>query len=186
MDFGLASATDNLYKFIFLGGLTLLVFSLMKPYEQKSSIDTKVTELEVDTLLLNKELKDVHVKVESLKGDTASLLDQSKALGIEKKSLIKGSEEFNNLLEKFDSIKVSFSEKCSSIKGEIAKLDSLNTALVTKNKVLIIEKKNLKRKSSFFYMISLIGAICAIIGGFLWYGKTQRHTDKILKKEADS
>lgn len=186
MDFGLASAaTDNLYKFLFLGGLTLLVFSLVKPYEQKSMVDSKVTELQIDTLVLSRDLNEINKRIEVLESEKPELFKKVIILGRKKSELKKTDPDFQKVVSEFESLKKEYSSNCKSVLKDITKAKSLENSMHLKKKVLRIQMIDLKKKKEFFYVLSGFGILLTIIGGVLWYYKTQRHSDKIIKDQAN-
>lgn len=151
-------STDNLFKFLFVGGLLCIVFAIVYPLEKQQRI-----ELEVN--VYNKQVELVNKEISALYSDTKKLVED---YNVKKKSLInlyksKAKESEINLLE--DQIDSLLSENSD-------KQLKLNTTSI----VLKYEKERIKllqgHISSFsWYRLALIvaGTFFTLMGLILWY-----------------
>ncbi len=178
--------TDNLYKFVALTGVVLLILSLLYPESQRTTIRDEITLYNGEVRKLNferdkskRKLKDIKEQVKELDKKTNckcnsivndSIISRTKILeGPDE--LVKLSLEIDRLVEEYVSINRELNMKVAEID---AKLELINN----KNQDL----EELNEATSLFIPFSFL---LSIAGFFLWYDNTQKYQDRVLKEQAN-
>jgi hypothetical protein len=193
--------TDNLYKFIAIFGLVLLVFGFYFPYEKftradRQAIDAQRSQklaqirIELKQAQINRALNQSEYTAEQLKKNTKSVQDAEAALASKQQSKATESElqtlreQVRQNLERL----YKFGEDNQKARAQIDELtEEASTASVNaETDVRVINES--KWQANFW---SIVGLACAVIGGLMigggfygWYYKVQMHQDTILRKQA--
>jgi hypothetical protein len=178
--------TDNLYKFISLFGLTLIVSYLFLGYNNESELQKETNNLKYEVDLISFEIESVNNERKEYIKNIAELCETEVCdCRIIKKS------NYN--------IQLSFKEKgCDSngIIDEIIKLQDLikiDSRKVYSKIDTITAKENLIARKKEIYILQenkifvffIVGITMAIIGFLMWYFKVQKYEDLILKKQSE-
>lgn len=150
--------TDNLYKFCFVGGIILLLFSGYLKFTSTNAL----TDIEESQDLIAWEMKQ----------DSAQGAREKKIASIKSKYLDSNKKD---LIKELDSLN-------SNSLRSMSRLESLyrkNLATLTKIK----EGKNLNEYAS---TIRFIGVILTAVGAFGWYFRNQQVQDKLLAVQLKS
>jgi hypothetical protein len=177
--------TDNLYKFIALTGVILLVISLTYPEYQKKTLrdEIEVYNGEVRRLKLEKaksiekqkELKKrIAILDEKSNCNCHSIVNDSIIVRTKiiegPKDLIELSSEIDKLIEEYTQLNRDFDLKSLEISTKLALINNKEYDLIEINELIV-----------FFGPFSLF---ITFIGFLLWYEKTQKFQDKVLKEQA--
>lgn len=155
--------TDNLYKFIALAGLILLLFSSI--YYQVFSRDVLLKNID-----LRAEMSRMEKEVEFLREDTDSLKEDKQAI---KQDNSVSQEEQNNVGKNIEGLNQRTRE---------AILKTIELERIGKGVLIYNDQIALLRWSSIIGAIT--GILLLIIGFYLWYTRIQIYQDKILVNEA--
>lgn len=151
--------TDNLYKFIAISGLVLIVSVMFFAETQVSSIEKLIINHKTQSKLLDIETSFLQEKVASLK-DEVTYIGESKSLNTpsEKVDAINRENEENSF--ELKQLKITRAK----FEGEVAATEYLNNKLSRLWPTLL------------FYFGT--GHVLAILGFALWYYKIQRFEDQ--------
>jgi hypothetical protein len=176
--------TDNLYKFIAIGGLIFVLIGVGFSYSYKYKFD----KLQIEHL--NK------IQQESI--DFGPLIAKQSTLERKQRFLSEiALKKFNvksiafpdsclkpDVLEKLKPLKYEYEDLVVELAEVEMKIDSNKENLNKKRKEISLEQDKLLDSSVWYYLIALIGILIFIGGVILWYFKTQRILDKKLKNES--
>ena len=176
--------TDNLYKFISLFGLTLVVLYTFLNYKSDLELDKDTADLSYEIDLISYEIEKA-VKERKDWINNVRELCETKACNCEVK-------------EKTDySIKVTFDQKdCDSqaivdeitrlqefIEVDVIKLMSKMDIVRAKQNLIKKKESNFERQNNKLIWLLIFGIIMTFFGFILWYQKVQRYQDRILKEQ---
>jgi hypothetical protein len=177
--------TDNLYKFIALTGVILLVITIFYPEYQRKNLrdEIEVYNGEVRKLTLEKtksteKQKEVKKRIaildEKSNCNCQSIVNDSIIVRTQiiegPKELIELSKEIDKLIEEYTQLNRDFDLKSLEISTKLALINNKENDLFEINEV-----------TGYFGPFSLL---IAFIGFLLWYEKTQKFQDKVLKEQA--
>jgi len=176
--------TDNLYKFIALFGLTLVVFYIFFNQKNNLEINEESNEIGYEIDLISFEIEKGN-KERKLWISQVAELCETKACNCK----IKERTDFN--------ISISFDGKnCNSqaITDEILSLMDnikIDVGEIENKQNIIIAKLNLIKKKKEFYaslkskltLMLIFGISITLIGFILWYVKVQKYQDILIKKQ---
>ena len=185
--------TDNLYKFMSIGGLILILYSMVI-YKQHNEYEAQVLELQANNEILKTEQDWVKTDISLLNNEITEL---SKEFDIhyvvysgDPGAIISMMDKINNAKNKED-LKKDFKEGQSKIDILKSKVTTLENSLrettknELKNKAQIEKIRFLKNSIYQSKIASLIlfgtGLLVSIIGFSLWYFRHQVYKDKLLK-----
>ena len=175
MDISAFPKADNPYKFFFLTGAFLIVFSLYYPFEQRQEIELKKNEVDliyskltIDAQYLREEIR-INKEKSTLLIKSLDSLNNVKTNHPEKTQTISETinikkNEFNEL---FDSLQLK--EYNLNIKSLDAKY---------KDSEIDIYEKYLKRFRNFSYVIIIVGLVLFIWGGIKWFKEHKMRINK--------
>jgi len=146
--------TDNMYKFICVSGLILIVFCLYMVQSNISTRDEAVQQIQEQQAVTRLEL-------EFLNSDEA-----------ESDSTYRVKH-----LEVPDEIKQEFIKRRRELKIKIAKQE----VLVTNNSRMV---EYLERDFKTYTSFAITGIVYTLLGLYLWYTRSQKYIDQKLKREA--
>lgn len=202
--------TDNLYKFLAISGLLLIVLSFVpnyfnfqlweQKYEYLKTLDIYVAELEKyneDYGKFNTRLKELNQKydesIESYKKHNELGSDIEKEL--KEKNFQKADELYKSYLSDKKIIQDrqnNIKELKTNIENEKKEIDKktieikVKKAEIDKTKNLIEHyNEEISRLRALSILIFVLGIIAAISGFFLWYYRIQKYDDLILANEAN-
>jgi hypothetical protein len=165
--------TDNLFKFLFINGIVLVVISLFYPLQKQQELELEKIKYDQKVDLLN--LKISNLKKEVLDFYTISGKDESKIKSL--KSL--PQSKINDL--KIKDLKIRFNQtyKILSDLREKLKIENINIkGDKSKIKLLIKHADEYRKYSNWFLRVGLFSFITGLIG---WVWMT--HTNESFKKE---
>lgn len=190
--------SDNLYKFISLSSLAVIIIANIYLYSvrsqildelfnqriemEKSKTDVKLLRIDVDELLFNLEFE-----LRRLIGEEhLELIDTS----------LSTDERVEYLFELSDSLDLVQEDERSSLRSkygkEVFKLKKIATQYENAGKILEIneykislDESEIKQLYTFYLIVSPIFIISLVIGFVLWYRRIQRYQDILLKNQAE-
>ena len=163
--------TDNLWKFVALTGIVVFCFAIYYPYHRYQELVLKkisslisMNQCLIEGKYLKQDNNDFNTTLEDLKRQLKDKIAQGK---------IPAENPFNKLDRPIKELK------------EKAKAIELKTAEIEIRKM---ETDALSKEIEYFLRwgrrYQITGIILAIFGFVMWYLKTQRYQDKILKQQA--
>jgi hypothetical protein len=151
--------TDNLFKFLFINGIVLVVISLFYPIEKEQEFEVIKTDYELKVALFEKNISILKKDIETFKNESIRLENKIDSLKKTDKTENQNKAEFlkNRFNIKLDSM--------IKIRKEIA-IDSIN--LINNQKKVIIFSNQVTKYSSFAKYFLIVGIISFILGLFGW------------------
>ena len=148
--------TDNLYKFLAIFGLVILIISVYYPFQLQNQFEKLNADIRTDLDLLHDSVLRQKDRINSLN------------------ELVDSSSNKNNeyLLSSQKEEKI----KANNFKKDISIIEKNNNEIININYELNI----------FKYIASVLiplGSLMMIVGFYFWYTKLQRYQDIILKGE---
>ena len=169
----ISTSTENLYKFLFINGMILVILSMFYPLDQKNKIELDKIEHNKNIDLLNKQisfLKNDVFEAQKKSNETLIFLDSlSKINTLEAKAKIKiRKDAFNSSIDSLKRIKENIDLKIINVESNRRKIIELSK-----------QADNYSRYSIFFL---IFGIIFFIVGLFGWYRGT-KSLDELTKLE---
>ena len=177
MDFTSFLNTDNLYKFLFSGGILMIFFSLFYPIEKKQLLELEINTYNKQTEILNNDIKLLNIEVNQLK------INSKKTLNIltdlqktkTKKNSIQVSKEISlikdNYNKSFYEIK-SHQEECN--------LKNINIKY-NKCKIEIVQN-HISTFNFYSWFLLIFGVLFTFFGLIFWF-KSAQNTEQLKIKE---
>jgi cell division protein FtsB len=172
--------TDNLYKFIALTGLTLVVLSILFPI-------VKLNELEVAVLQTQTKRKVLEIEIKALEEDFEYLSKSTKQL-----------EHKIDLLDKSAKSPHAKAKSAEPLRAKSEQLESQLEDLKERRRNIAIKKaeqqgqeqqgvlllKQISKGWSLFKVVGILGLVITHFGFFLWYRRVQIPADEQAKQKA--
>lgn len=203
--------TDNLYKFLALFGLVLVIFSFYFPQEKFSRAIAQASDADKARKLAlirierkktesQKAMDRVNATMEKIKKSEKLLRDGEAALKAKREKALEPASEAKAMESEIQALHEQVQQQNENIKkfweeierGQslIAELaDEISTAKVNADADTSAVDEA-KWQADFWSNVSLaceaIGGIMMMGGFYAWYTKVQRHQDTILRKQAAS
>lgn len=193
--------TDNLYKFIALTGLLILIISVVLPAYALVTMEMKrlevVRELNKTSATLD-EAKSLGVEAEAATHDAHAASSQVDAAVARYKAMPKSKhpsrQEATERLRRLDEIEAATqrlrdaSQKLQSKTEELGRKTSeahtRNIETDYQNEVLETINLGFVLSKILLLIGSLVGLVIALLGFVLWYRKVQAFEDRVLEKTA--
>ena len=193
--------TDNLYKFIALTGLLVLIISVVLPAYALVTIEMKrldvVRELNKTSATLE-EAKSLGIEAEAATHDAHAASSQVDAAVARYKAMPKSKhpsrQEATERLRRLDEIEAATqrlrdtAQKLQSKTEELGKktAEAHTRSIETDYQNEVLETINLGFVLSKILLLigSLVGLVIALLGFVLWYRKVQLFEDRVLEKAA--
>jgi septal ring factor EnvC (AmiA/AmiB activator) len=177
MDFASFLNTDNLYKFLFSGGILMIVFSLFYPIEKKQLLELEINNFNKQTELLNNDISLLNVEVNQLKSTSKETLKTIEKLQKTKSDLnqTQVSKEISNIKDNYNRIfyKIKSHQQETILKNINIKYN--------KTKIEIIQN-HISTFSFYSLFLLIFGILFAGFGLRYWFKSTQ-NTEKLKIKE---
>ncbi|MBW8039577.1 MAG: hypothetical protein FVQ85_06215 [Planctomycetes bacterium] len=186
--------TDNLYKFMALSGIAIIIASFF-PFYFQHKLHIQSLRLAGDKILLyseheslkNKTLR-VLEKFDSTKQNVKYLQEISKLHKSKKTMTMKEFEKFSNELQKFEASKPELVigetvEYIDDFWDKYQQLKALSIQIATKELELSYINNIIIKGVILFYFCALVGFILSCIGFSLWYKKLQVPLDMTIKNK---
>ncbi len=171
--------TDNLYKFLALSGVVVVLVSIFYPISRLGELRQKAIELAAEIKILDLESKRLTVNHSQLEREVAAFEKQLSAAEKEKRPTpgdIDSIEKIHNQL-RTRALKLETSNDDLQVK--LVKVSAKNDQLV-----------QLVRYVEYFVNVMyggiVIGVLLAWVGFGLWYVRVQRPQDLLLKQQIEN
>ena len=162
-------SSDNPYKFLFMGGIFMIVFSFIYPLEKKQKIELEINLYNKQAELLNEEVLQLKKDVDKLKlrsKTSLKQLDSIKKLPDTTSASIEIKEIQDNFIKEFHTTK--FKEAEIQTKNIILKYE--------KERILLLQNQ-VNSFSIFRFILLVVGFIFMIYGLVKWLCATKLSTD---------
>ena len=201
--------TDNLYKFVALSGLVLIITSLALPmlnndkgYKLFTQLNSNKTQIEIEIKELTTQDSIIDALLNQLEAgiDSDSLYPQ-KDINIYslkyRDDVIEScyGKEFRDYYEFIEKHKYTLfprEAKIREIKNKMKERDEIRLEIkklhyqfINKNAELKTVVNIYERREFILLVSSLIGIILTSFGFYYWYYRVQKYLDKKLKKETE-
>lgn len=157
--------TDNLYKFLTIFGLVIIIFAIVADYFLIESLYDRTINFE----------KIINTNNQSSKELLANLTLVEQKLTLTEAALKKGDMSF----QEEESLVNALGENVNALYKKKAEVENL--------KITDLEIKradmDIKTAKYFFPLLSAIGVILAIFGFKLWYDRLQKYLDLEIKNK---
>jgi valyl-tRNA synthetase len=180
--------TDNLYKFIAITGLILILLSIILPFVKEEELSIKMQQDKTSGEVLKAKGKYLHEQNERLQKSNEMLIE----------SINKHIKQIDDLLKlkKISSSEVLLQEVkdgTNELQNSLKKYDESINGIQSQLESVIEQKGNtelllyLAKQLSTVKLISKIGIVLGllltIVGFWLWYTRLQVFQDKSIRKE---
>jgi hypothetical protein len=169
--------TDNLYKFLFTGGILMIVFSLVYPIEKTQLLELEINTYNKQTELLNNDITLLSIEVKRLKVISGKTLD----------SLIKLQKNRNKnnsvqISKEIAKIKDNYNRTFYKIKNQQQEtiLKNINIKY-NKSKIEIIQN-HISTFNFYRWFLLIVGILFTGFGLSYWF-KSSQNTEKLKIKE---
>jgi hypothetical protein len=162
--------TDNLYKFIAISGLMLIVFSFVPNY-----ISFKFTEQQIG--YIGNQYKFI-VESDQLIKDINKQVENQKQLIRDLEELPKKTNGENN--EKLLQVKKNLEEEAKKLGEKQIAMNLKEAELKTAGEYITFYDLTITRLVSLSVIIFLVGVFFVVVGFYFWYQKMQKPNDLIL------
>lgn len=152
----LLPSSDNLYKFLFMGGVFMVVFAFLYPIDKKQKIQLEIVSLNSKIAVERYKIKKIKFSIDSINREVKPTLERlNKAKGENNSILINGvKRQFNISLDIISRIKNEAELKQIEISSE-------------NNKILLLEN-HIKEFEKFQLILLILGPIFTIYGLVKW------------------
>lgn len=177
MDFASFLNTDNLYKFLFSGGILMIIFSLFYPIEKKQLLELEINNFNKQTELLNNDISLLNIEVNQLR--TTSKVTLRKL-----QKLQKTKNEINHIevSKEISIIKDNYNKTFYKIKSHQQETNLKNINIkYNKSKIEIIQN-HISTFNFYSWFLLIFGILFAGFGLKFWFKSTQ-NTEKLKIKE---
>lgn len=176
--------TDNLYKFISIFGLVMAVMGILYSETKSLEVNQEIRVLERDKSALNIEKLKIERKRDHIK---EKIYDLNRHADIKDKPVVSDSiirwtriiSGSKNLVSESDNIS-SLVEQLRAVELEF---DKKQVEVDSKDSILELKLKNYDRVFGIMIILIPLGIILSFIGFLLWYEKSQKYQDDILKDQ---
>jgi hypothetical protein len=177
--------TDNLYKFIAIGGLILILIGIGFTYTYMYNVE----KLQIEQL---NRIHNESIDFGPLTAKEASLerkmnfLDKIARNKFDIKSITFPDSTLSpKLFDDFKTLKYEYESLIVEKEAVKKEIDANKENLDFKMKGIQLEQGRILKDSIKYYVLSFFGFILFVAGLLLWYYKTQRVIDKKLRNEAN-
>jgi len=176
--------TDNLYKFIAISGIVLLLVAVFYPVYRRTEIRDEITLYNSEIKKLSIEESKAKIKLYEIKNDLNELeanANISKSTVndsvISRVRILNGKKEIVDLSHKIDRLVYEWKD----INREI-ELKSIE--INTKSKLIDDKNLDIEEFDTAANILGPFSIFVMILGFLLWYTKTQKLQDKVLAEQA--
>lgn len=179
----LFTGSDNLFKFLFLAGLFLLVLSLVYPLEKRN-------ELEIEIINVNKETDILNNQISVLKDEVSNLSQKVEKINSTLDSLVSlrsnvNTSQLNSINSKVEKIKDDFNLEYNKLASDQAEIKTKTIILEYNKSRIDLLKQHQTEYAIYFEAFKWIGIVLIIVGIFGWYRSHSRN-EKIKDKQINN
>jgi hypothetical protein len=182
--------TDNLYKFLFVFGIILLIASMYFSVQNMQMMTKRaltVDSVSFDVLSNSKKIEQIGNRIQKLQGEitVAKQADSiySASERIQKKHSALDVQKMNSIEKKLANVTSEKMRGVDTIKSLVEVNSKFTDSL--KSKVdRIRSRRKIEDEEIDFYLkltdlVFWLGLYFTVFGGIMWYFKSQRHIDRI-------
>lgn len=162
-------SSDNLYKFLFMGGVFMVVFSFIYPLEKKQKIELEINLYNKQIALLNEEIKILNYDVENLKL-------KSKAT-IKTLEEIKENKDNSNRDNSIKQIQENYNKEFYTLKAKENEVITKDIILKYEKSKIVLLQNHVGSFSIFRWIFLIIGTTFTIFGLWNWNKSTKISTE---------
>lgn len=151
-------SSDNLYKFIFVGGIGLFIFAIVHPLERKQQLEIEVNSYQFS-------LKEDSIDIANLNREVAMFQEYSKSL-IHLMDSLNSKSNRNKLL--LDSLAKNYSTKLAELRQKSLELVHRNNKMVFEEKKVELLKKHIGDFNMYARILLILGPIFVLYGFWNW------------------
>lgn len=152
----LLPSSDNLYKFLFMGGVFMVVFAFLYPIDKKQKIQLEIVNLNSDIKLESYKIEKIRLSLDSIKKEVNPIL--------EKLTWAKSQKDIKLIKE----IQRNFNSSLDIITAKKNEVELKQLEIISeKNKIVLLEK-HIKEFESFQFILLIIGPIFIFYGIIKW------------------
>jgi len=182
MDFsGLFSNIDNLFKFLFLGGIVLITLSIVYPLQKKQEIEIEIINFNKDAELLNLEINELNKKVNEFKEDSKSYITLLDSLKTEKNKS-HATEKSDNISLRIENIKSDYNKEFSDIEKKKLEIDIKNVITDYNQSKIETLKQHSSSYKSYSIWLLVVGILFVLTGLVGWIYSTI-NTEALKKQQ---
>lgn len=163
----LFSISDNLYKFMFVGGIVMVIFSVTYPMQKKQLIDIEVNTYNQQATLLNKDISDLYKQIGDFKQDLPKLKPQSAKSS---SKIIKQNIAKNTMFD---------------LDKKVREVNTKSIVLKYNLERVKILKNHIKTYDSYTCWLTWIGISSGVVGFIMWSISTW-NTERLKIKEINT
>jgi hypothetical protein len=170
-------STENLYKFLFIGGVLSLGFSFIYPMEKAQELELQLNGFKQNVQLLSVEintLKEDYDQLVILTNETKSKLDSLSRKG----NYSKLNSQMNNSINSYNS-------KYSAVNAKRQELRTKTIVLEYEKSRIELLQKHAKSFNIFRWFFFVLGFLSCGYGFYRWH-KVTRMAEKKFEKECHS
>lgn len=192
--------TDNLYKFFFFGGLTLIIYSSFLYFDQRqsikeesNSIELNVVKIETENDFITQDLKDIEIKKKNLEIEISNLKSHSEGINYNR-SDVKEKLQDRNYREYLSFYYTHINDlypilaKTALLQTEFKEYSNKENELKLNSRILLVKKNQLKREEDSLThlliavaLFIIIGLFFSLFGALKWYNLQKYADEKWLK-----
>lgn len=164
--------TDNLYKFLSLAGIVVVIMAVYFTVTKVSEVSDKIMDVQEGQDIVSENIKSLERLVELLEkivDNSIAELKGERKKDDKKLELVYSESEIKNLM--------------SEIRDSLAKIGVEKVRVEANTKRLTELHERSKKISHWGVFFIAIGMIMANFGFYLWYTRVQKPLDCILKRE---
>jgi len=184
--------TDNLYKFMAISGITIVIISLLPFYHvHVATIDTirlggEIQKLDEQAIWITEDVEKLKEETDKLKKEVDKKLGHISFKEIEEvvRAQKPDSEMTKEQVEKVEDELNKIELKASEITNAIRKHKTLSIELKMKLNEQTYLNRVMRIESILFLIGALVGFLLSLTGFMLWYRKVQILQDRIIQKKA--
>lgn len=183
MDFSpLKLPTDNLYKFLALGGLVSFLFSISVPFFAVRDLEAEAVGLVEESARLEQRAKDQEELASRFEQETG----QQKAAWEKKlaEAATLPEPDKQQLRTEIAEWKKGVDTKAAMMRASLDTLLDRGTKIEALNKQIEVRTADLDRLLSYWPLAFWGGIAMTLIGFSAWFWRVQRHLDTLLRTEA--
>ncbi|MBY0485741.1 MAG: hypothetical protein K2P85_00900 [Flavobacteriaceae bacterium] len=169
--------TDNLFKFLFINGIVLVVISLFYPLQKQQ-------ELELEKIKYDQKVELINLKICKLKNEVESFNSTSKTIEIKIDSLKKMTKD-SKISNSIKDLKIQFNSTFSRISKAKDKLDIEDLNIKSdksKIDVLVKHAEEYRQYSTWFFRGGLISFFIGLFGwGWMTYVNENFKNEELKK-----
>jgi len=169
-------STDNLYKFLFVIGTFMVVFSYIYPLEKQQ-------ELELELLLYNQQVEILNNEIADLKNDVENLKKIS-SLTLKKLEETKKNEK-NNAEKVINELQEDFNKAFNEVKRKGVEINTKDIILDYEKSRIELLKKHISSFSFIKWFFFIFGSIFLVFGLYKWFIIT-RVAEKLNKQKLNN